>query len=268
MSAAQPCTSESTNGTPGDVRIERTIKHGDTTYDLAVSTCAGCGRHPVFRVMRTFGASLSVYEISYEDAQNLEEYVAELHTTFAADVATRLIKLRETILEYNAKGFFEANGVHPSRVRLVDKARLISSRFSKKGLLEQILKHADDESHDLASAFLLGCLATDNHWLSVHEEAVFEGYAHIEGRESGRPLALAARIRQGKLRRRAILEAASKLYQSDPALRRNDSKTADRIVAMKLETLRKRDGTFLGADAIIKHLRVARSAGNQLGNSK
>ena len=77
-----------------------------------------------------------------------------------------------------------------------------------------------------------------------HEGAVLEGYALIEGRECGRPLAVAARLRQGKRTRKAVIEAASKLYSENPALRRNDSKTAVQIAELKLEALRKRDGTF------------------------
>jgi len=93
----------------------------------------------------------------------------------------------------------------------------------------------------------------------MHEEAVFEGYAHIEGREAGRPLAVAARLRQGKRSRQAVSQAADELYLKNPLLRRNDSKTAQTISEMKLQALQKRDGTFLGQDAIIKHLRAARS---------
>jgi hypothetical protein len=148
--------------------------------------------------------------------------------------------------------------MHPFRVRLIDKARLICQRFSKNGLLKKIIDNPDDSDNDIASAFILGCIATENHWLKVHEEAVFEGYAHIEGRESGRPLALAARIRQGKRTRKAVIDAAASLYEKDPSLRHNDSKTASRIAGMRLESLRKRDGTFLGGEAIVKHLRTAR----------
>ncbi len=84
-----------------ETRIVRTIKHGDTTYNLFVGPCPDCRRHPVFRLVRTCGSSLSVYEISQEDYQNLDEYVAKLHTTFAVDVATKLFVLRRTIQEYN-----------------------------------------------------------------------------------------------------------------------------------------------------------------------
>jgi hypothetical protein len=198
----------------------------------------------------------------------MDNYVAQLHESFAVDVATKLIQLRDTIAKSNSRGQFDAKGMSSFRVRLVDKARLISSRFSKNGLMKQILEHADDTENDIASAFVLGCLATENHWLANHEEAVFEGYAHIEGRESGRPLALAARIRQGKRTRRAVNAAASDLYNADPSFRRNDSKTANRIASMKLESLRKRDGTFLGSDAIVKHLRAARTSSRPIGKSQ
>src|SRR5262249_38649240 len=126
------------------------------------------------------------------------------------------------------------------------------------GLLPQLLENADDPANDIASAFILGCIATENHWRTVHQDAVFEGYAHIEGREAGRPLALAARLGQGKRARNAVRAAAAKLYESNPLLRRNDSKTAMHIASMKLEPLRKRDGTFLGAEAVVKHLRAIR----------
>src|SRR5260221_7552422 len=48
----------------------------------------------------------------------------------------------------------------------------------------------------------------------------------------GRPLAIAARLRQGKRSRRAVVEAASRLYQEQPLLGRNDSRTAALIEDM------------------------------------
>jgi hypothetical protein len=249
-----------------EVRIERTIKHEDTTYELFVGPCRCCDR-TVFRLMRTCGASMSVYEISPYDAENLDGYVAKLHVSFVVDAATKLYELRKTINDFNCKGLFEAEGMHPFRVRLIDKARLICSKFSKNGMLNQILQNTDNSNNDVALAFLLGCIATENHWIEFHEEAVFEGWAHIEGRETGRPLALAARKRQGKRTRRAVMAAASSLYDDDPSLRHNDTKTANRIATSKIESLRKRDGTSLGAEAIIKHLRAVRVSGALTGKS-
>ena len=184
------CPIDNLEGVPPETHVVRTIKHGDPTYELYAGACQ-CGAHPVFRLMRLFGSSLSIYELSAEDCRNLDEYVANLHESFSIDVVAKLTQLRATIAEFNSKGFFETEGVHPFNVRLIDKARLIANRLSKQGKLQEIIDHADDSQHDLASAFILGCIATENHWLTVHEDAVFEGYAHIEGRESGRPLALA-----------------------------------------------------------------------------
>jgi hypothetical protein len=242
------------------VSMERKIIIGDCTYELRVGTCS-CGQ-PIYRLMRTCGALLSIYQISQEDYENLEDYIAELHSTFAVDVHTRICGLQKTIAELNSKGLFEAEDIDVFHVRRIDKARLILSRFSKNGLLDRILDKADDVEDDVAAAFLLGCLATDDFWIETHEEAVFEGYAHIEGRESGRPLAVAARLRQGKRSRHAVIEAASKLYRDQPLLKRNDSRTAALIEEMKLEALSKRDGTYLGAEAIAKHLRAARRDGS------
>ena len=83
-------------------------------------------------------------------------------------------------------GPFNAEGIDVSHVRRIDKARLILNRFSKNGRLTQILNKADDVEDDFAAAFLLGCLTTDNFWTETHEEAVFEGYAQIDGRDRRR----------------------------------------------------------------------------------
>jgi hypothetical protein len=100
-----------------------TIKVDDTSYDLNVGACKCCGE-PRYRLMRCNGASFSVYEISSADCENLEEYVAELHSVLAVDVETKLTVLREIIAERNSRGFFETEGMGPFRVGLIDKARI------------------------------------------------------------------------------------------------------------------------------------------------
>jgi hypothetical protein len=256
ISAPQkPCTASRDT-----VSVEHTVKLGDCTYELFVGTCS-CGE-PIYKLMRTCGAALSIYQISQADYENLDDYIAELHASLAMDVAARMDCLRQTFHEFNSKGFFEAEEIDVFPVRLIDKARLILNRFSKRGRLQEILDNVDDVENDLAAAFLLGYLATENFWLENHAQAVFEGYAHIEGRESGRPLAVAARLRQGNRSRRAVIEAASKLYLQEPLLKRNDSRTATLIEKMKLDALRKRDGTYLGSEAIAKHLRAIRRDGS------
>jgi len=252
--------------TPSDTTLVRTIKVDDTSYDLYVGPCKCCGEIR-YRLMRCNGASFSIYEMSSADCENLEDYVADLHSVLAVDVETKLKGLKDTIAELNSRGLFEAEGMSPFRVGLIDKARLITNRLSKKGLMEEIITRHNDLDHDVASAFILGCIATELHWLKMHEAAVIEGYAHIEGRENGRPLALAARVKQGKKSRSAVRAAAEKIYSEDPCLRHNDAKAAERIARLKLEALRKRDGTFLGAEAIVKHLRALRPHSHEKGKS-
>jgi hypothetical protein len=70
--------------------------------------------------MRTCGASLSVYEILPEDAENLDRFVLELNTAFSIDVKTKFQTLTATIQEFNAKGYFETAALGTYRVRLID----------------------------------------------------------------------------------------------------------------------------------------------------
>jgi hypothetical protein len=260
MSQAEPnATAASSPVTlQGSIVWKKTL--GDCLYELFVCDCTCCDK-PIYRLMKCCGASWSVYQISEKDYQNIDGYVAELHESFALDVHSRILLLRKAIGEFNSRGCFDAEGMPTFQVRLLDKARLILNRFAANGRLEEILDQSDNVENDVAAAFLLGWLATENFWRDAHQEAVVEGWAHIEGREAGRPLAVAARLRQGKRSRRAVIEAATILYGADGGLRRNDSKTAAMVAEQRLQSLRKRDGTYLGPDAIVKHLRAARRDG-------
>src|SRR5262249_16950624 len=66
------------------VSVAHRIKLGDCTYELFVGTCS-CGE-PIYKLMRTCGAALSIYQISQVDYENLDDYIAELHASFAMDV--------------------------------------------------------------------------------------------------------------------------------------------------------------------------------------
>jgi hypothetical protein len=257
MSNQKYCDPKCPNFSVKSFKVERKIQRGDTTYDLIVGSCA-CGKPPLITLTRSCGSSLSVYHITQEQCDHLDDYIAKLHQSFAYDVQTKLSYLIAAIRDCNSQGFFEAEEMDVHHVRLIDKARLIVDRFAKRKILTKILQHPDDIKNDLVAAFLLGCLATENFWIVTHEKAVTEGYTQIEGRRTGRPLAVAARKRQGQRSRAEVIAAAETLYQKDAALRRNDTKTAMLISEMKPQALRKRDGTYLGVDAIIKHLREAR----------
>ena len=141
-------------GTTTEPRIARTIKHGDTVYELLVAECESCA-HPVRRLIRRCGVSISVYDISPDQYEDLDQFVAALHESFAVDVEPKLVCLRDTIAEFNSKGFFEASDIDVFHIRLIDKARLILNRFSKNGFLQKLLDHPDDVEDTIVSAFCL-----------------------------------------------------------------------------------------------------------------
>lgn len=86
---------------PDRVSVECKTKIGDCTYELFVGTCS-CGQ-PIYRLMRTCGAAISIYQISQEDYENLEDYIAELHATFAEPSKTAALPLIEPMLVRLAK---------------------------------------------------------------------------------------------------------------------------------------------------------------------
>ena len=127
---------------PTETRVIRKIERGDTIYEVYAGACK-CGAHPVIRLMRTCGPSISVYQISEENFRDLERYINTLHESFSIDVVTKLNELHGEIGELNANGFFETSNVDPFYVRLLDKARLIYNRLSREGKLQDIIDHAD-----------------------------------------------------------------------------------------------------------------------------
>jgi hypothetical protein len=241
------------------VFVQRLERDG-VCYELRRGTCSEC-KGPHYWVSRTFRASLSVYAISCDDAFDFENFVEDIHASFKMDAKVILGNLMKVVNETNEQGYFACSDRDREDIRLLDRARLILSRFSKEGILDRILKSTDNIEDDVCAAFVLGSIANEQYWLSNHEKAVEEGYRHIEGREAGQPAAVAARQEQGRKRRAAVLNAAKGLYQQCPRLIRNDSETARRIEAQRLPELRKTDGSYLGMDAISKHLKAARAMG-------
>jgi hypothetical protein len=238
------------------------LERDGVSYELWKGICNEC-RRPDYRVIRTFRPSLSVYAINCGDTDpfDFESFVEDIHKSFKIDAEVTMQNLLKLIRETNERGLLDCSDRDHDDVRMLDRARLIVSRFSKQGILERILKNTDDLEDDVCAAFLLGLIANEQYWLANHEKAVFEGYLHIEGREAGQEAAVRARKNQGRKRRTAVLDAAKNLYKQSPRLSRNDSETARRIEALRLNELRKTDGTYLGIDAIIKHLRAARALG-------
>jgi hypothetical protein len=215
----------------------------------------------MYFIGRTDGARISCFQIPKDKIDNIELLVDELHESFAIDAAAILGALKDSISDITASdGYprFLTDGLSNYRIRSLDRARLLLKRFENEGKLVHLESHADNIDDDLVGAFLLGYLASENWWIVNHEDAVFEGYRQQEAREIGRPLAVDARLRIGRRSRQAVVKAAREIHHKEPKLRRNDSQTAQRIARLNLPPLRKNDGTYLGEEAIIKHLRAAR----------
>ena len=244
------------------VEIVKTIKLENVTYDSFRKPCSCCEKLTYF-IARTDGARISCFQISKERSENVEEVIDELHESFAIDTKGLIDCLETTIDEITSKDDcprFLADELSNYRIRTLDRARLIMNRFSVEGKLDYLMANADSIDDDLVAAFTLGYLASENWWTITHEDTVFEGYRQREAREAGRPRAVDARLRIGRRSRQAVVSAARKLYEKESRLRRNDSKAAALIAQQKLPELRKHDGTYLGNDAIVKHLRAARDA--------
>jgi hypothetical protein len=244
------------------VQIVRTIEREEVTYDFFTRPCSCCDELLYF-IARTDGAKISCFQISEENTDNIDKVIDELHESFLIDIKALINCLKTTIDEITSKDDFPrflADEISNYRIRTLDRARLILNRFSAEGKLEYLEANADSIDDDLVAAFTLGYLASENWWTVNHQEAVFEGYRQKEAREAGRPLAVDARLRIGRRSRQAVINAARELYKKESRLRRNDTRAAALIVQLKLPELRKHDGTYLGNEAIVKHLRAARDA--------
>jgi hypothetical protein len=234
--------------TRSSVELVITNKREGVTYDLYTKPCSCCEKI-IYFIGRTDGARISCFQISKERSENVEEVIDEIHERFAIDTKGLISCLETTIDEITSKDDFPrffAEHLSNYIIRTLDRARLISKRFSAEGKLEYLVGNADSIDDDLVAAFTLGYLASENWWTINHEDAVFEGYRQREAREVGRPRAVDARLRIGRRSRQAVVNAARKLYEKESRLRRNDSKAAALIAQLKLPELRKHDGTYLG----------------------
>ena len=107
----------------------------------------------------------------------------------------------------------------------------------------------------------LGALQERYWWKFLHEKAAQQGHQLIEGRQKGSVRGAAVMKSQGKAREAVIVGAARKLWAKDPLLARNNLDTARRIEGMQLKELRLSDKSYLGSEAIRRHIAAALKAG-------
>jgi hypothetical protein len=133
--------------------------------------------------------------------------------------------------------------------RLSEYARQRAVSLQKQGWFDALLSEYDPptpEGKAIRTAFELGCAAAEYRVLRVYDDYVSAGIALSEWRDEGLPKAREERLRQGRRTRAAILRAAEELYAKEPALSRNDSETARRILKLRLPELQKLNGTQIG----------------------
>jgi hypothetical protein len=239
--------------------IIKSIKKVDRIYDLYQRQCSECnGVH--YEVWRSSGASYSRYKLPlYFTYDDFEEFVETLDARLLQTSAELLAEFHTRISKINSPSGIEADWSFA--FRLAEYARQRALTLQKLGMFDTLFDEetpSEPQEQAIRAAFELGMAAAEYQVMDNYEEYMVDGIAMSEWRESGLPKARAERLRQGIRSRNAILEAARALYAKEPALIRNDSETARRILALKLPELQRGNGVQIGFDAITRHLREAR----------
>ncbi len=248
----------------GDAEIVDEIQIDDRTYSLIETTCDNCGeRH--YAAQRWSGASYSHYDLPPDfRPEFFETFVVDAEATMSIN-ATDILDLIKTLLEdaYDLQSGLRVDGSYLSM--LLDYARDRECYLEERGLIDVLRGKCPRQpvvaTEDIIPVFELGFAAAELRLKGIYEDAIIEGFRMQEGREIGLPAACAARKRQGRRSRRAIVRAAKGLFAEKPSLVHNRSATARHIESQRIDALRKADGTYLGAEAIVKHLRAAQRSG-------
>jgi hypothetical protein len=173
-----------------------------------------------------------------------------------------MTELNEQLLEIN-----DTHGINADftfEFLLAEYCRQRMSKLKKLGYLDHLLKDIKPKSKfedGIRTAFELGMAAAEHKYIRAYEPHIFAGLDLEEWRSAGQPKATAARIRQGRQAREAIVKAAKSLYKVDHLLVRNDLETSRRIRTMELPGIIKPQGQVLSVDSIAKHIRAARKEG-------
>lgn len=224
-------------------------------YDLWSFKCPECSNwHRKIYCSR--GARFSNYKVnddwSREDIINFIENLDEHHNWSAYDY-----------LEYFKTHLDTLNSVSDG-IKVDDKIAFLELEYSRQravtlqklGYLEALsyTDPEDDVHRAIQAAYELGVANARYNFFSIHEDSIFQAWQMENYRNEGRPAAVAARQKIGRLSKNTIKKAAIKLLKDEPSLMRNLSEITRRIEKQKLHDLKKSDGTYLGFDAIYKHL--------------
>jgi hypothetical protein len=91
----------------------------------------------------------------------VDKFIDEIHESFAIDIKALIGCLQTTMEEITSKDDyprFLTERLSVYRIRTLDRARLIMSRFSAEGKLDRLVTSADSIDDDLvAAAFFFRC---------------------------------------------------------------------------------------------------------------
>jgi hypothetical protein len=193
-----------------------------------------------------------------------ESFVKDIDETLLMSAADGIQEFYTSLTAVNSRTGIVADGSFS--FRLLEYGRHRAGTLQKLGALDAIISREppkSDHNKAVRAAFELGMAAAEHRILDVYEDYIWEGIAVEEWRAAGLPRAREERLRQGLRTRTAIVNAARRLYEQNPALIRNDSETARLILKQRLPELQKGNGFQVGIDAITRHLRSARNCEEQ-----
>lgn len=238
---------------------------GDRSYELYKRACPSCGKDH-FEIYRWAGGSFSRYRLPHDldrfESDDFESYCEWVDERLLVSSSEMMSELREQLSEINDRHGINAD--FSFEFLLAEYSRQRLSKLKKLGFVDHLLKDTKPKSKledGIRTAFELGMAAAEHKYIRVYEPHIYAGYDLEEWRTTGQPKATAARVRQGRQTREAVVKAAKALYRDDHLLVRNDQETSRRIRAMNLPGIVKPQGQVLSIDSIAKHLRAARKEG-------
>ena len=233
---------------------------GDRRYELhGRGICSCCGQE-MFEIWRWAGAIFSRFVlVNNFDPANFDDYVQQLDEQFLESSAELLSYFHNEIQKINSEQGIKDDGSYAFRLAEYGRQRVITlQQLRKFDLLLSREKPATNHGKAVMAAFELGFAAALHRMMVNYENYVWDGIAMEDWRTAGLPKAREERLRQGAKTRSEIVNAAKRLYQSDPLLVRNDTETARRILKMRLPALQRGNSQQVSIDAITRHLRASR----------
>jgi hypothetical protein len=235
------------------------MKIADRQYDLITRACSKCGTAH-YEIWRWAGVLFARYKMPDDFApDDFQQFVEGLDEQLFESSHDIMQEFHDALFTVNSPDGIEAD--YSFAFQLLEYGRQRAITLKRLSYLDALISEdapTESDCKAVRAAFELGFAAAQHRMMVSYEDYVHDGIAMSEWREAGLPKARQERLRRGATTRAEILKAAQKLYQHDPALVRNDSETARRILKLHLPALQKGGHQQVGFDSITRHLREGR----------